>query len=593
MHSGVSLRQWAIGVGLVAATLALYAWRVQDAPIYISPDEAIISVDAYSVASTGYDVHGRFLPLYFQIQLPGEDRTGWFTPAIFYWSALFLKVFPLSERAIRLPTVCVGAADVVLMYFIGLKLFRRTSSAVVASVLLAVTPAHFILSRYALDYLYPLPFTLGWLLCLLLFLETERTTLLFAASALLGIGFFSYIAAVAMMPLYFLFTCFMVWPARTRLRLWAVAVAGFALPLAVLIPWLIRHPTAVTDTIARYNLYDTKQLNALQGARAFLSYPNLDRLASLYWSFFSPSFLFFSGDRQMMFSTRIVGVFLFPIALLLPLGIGRVLGAARRRATLLVLAGFVTAPVAALLGAEDGVIIRAVELLPFTALLSAFGVEYLWSARIVDRPRAFLLTAGGAALVVTVMYAGWMAATEGRVGGSTFGLLLVAVGLLALGALSNRLPTGRLVVGCVLLLVTVQFCYFAADYFTDYRSRSSFWLGGNLRGALEELIDREQRDHTPRIYFSKLASTGGVLDIRNRWMGTYWKFYLIKRHREDLLERSGPFDPQNVRAVSSGSLVLANVGDAPTDALVRAGELKRVSLIPEVNGPPFFTILQR
>src|SRR5882762_8510494 len=214
-------------LAIAAATSALYAWRLQDAPIYLSPDEAIISVDAYSLASTGRDVHGRFLPLYFQIQLPGETRMGWFTPAIFYLSALFLKVLPLSEATIRLPTVLVGVADVVLMYLIGRRLFQRESSAIVASVLLALTPAHFILSRYALDYLYPLPFVLGWLLCLLTFLETKRPALLFAGTALLGIGFFSYIAAVVMMPLYFLFTCVAVWHRPQRWRLLAVAGAGF------------------------------------------------------------------------------------------------------------------------------------------------------------------------------------------------------------------------------------------------------------------------------------------------------------------------------------------------------------------------------
>src|SRR4029453_8439190 len=111
-------------LAIAGATSILYAWRLSEAPIYLSPDEAIISVDAYTLASTGRDVHGRFLPLYFQIQLPGETRMGWFTPAIFYLMALFLKVLPLSEATVRIPTVFVGVTDVVLMYFIGRRLFQ-------------------------------------------------------------------------------------------------------------------------------------------------------------------------------------------------------------------------------------------------------------------------------------------------------------------------------------------------------------------------------------------------------------------------------------------------------------------------------------
>jgi 4-amino-4-deoxy-L-arabinose transferase-like glycosyltransferase len=591
MKSGASPLLMAAAIAV--ATALLYGWRLQDAPIYVSPDEAIISVDAHSLASTGYDVHGRFLPLYFQVQLPGETRMGWFTPAIFYLSALVLKVLPFSEAAIRVPTVLVAVADVVLIYFVGRRLFRRESPALLAAAMLATTPAHFILGRYALDYLYPLPFVLGWLLCLLVFLDTERIAWLVGAGFVLGLGFFSYIAAVVMMPLYLLVTCAMVSRSREPLRRCAAAALGFAVPLLMLVPWLIHHPTAVVDTIDRYALYDTKSLNALQGARAFLSYPNLERMSASYWSFFSPSFLFFSGDKQMTFSTRSVGVFLFPIAVLLVLGIRHVLTGANRPAARLVLIGFATAPAAALLGSEDGVITRAVELLPFTVLLATFGVEYLWSTPIRTAPRALLLAAGAVLLTIATAYGGWSVVSRARVGGSTVALGVLGAALLIAAALSDRVPVGRLAACCLLAWIPIQFSAFGRDYFTDYRLRSGFWLGGNLRGALEDLIEMERRDHAPRIYFSTLASTSGLMDIRNRWMGTYWQFYLIKHRRLELLDRSAPLDLARVGAMPAGSLVLANVGEVHTESLVRAGDLTQVRVVPEVSGPPFLAILKR
>src|SRR2546427_8967838 len=142
-------------LAIAVATAALYAWRLQDAPIYLSPDEAIISVDAYSIASTGRDVHGRFLPLFFQIQLPGETRMGWFTPAIFYLSALFLKVLPLSEATIRLPAVLVGVGDGGLMDFIGRRVFKPETCGVVASPPPAPHAAHFLLRPLPVEVLYP------------------------------------------------------------------------------------------------------------------------------------------------------------------------------------------------------------------------------------------------------------------------------------------------------------------------------------------------------------------------------------------------------------------------------------------------------
>jgi 4-amino-4-deoxy-L-arabinose transferase-like glycosyltransferase len=580
--------------GLAAAALILYVARLESAPIYASPDEVIIAVDAHSLATTGRDVYGRFMPLYFQIQMPGETRMGWFFPAIFYVSALFLKILPVSEWTIRLSTVCVGTIDVVLMYFIGRRLFKEERLAVAASLLLAVTPGHFILSRYALDYVYPLPFVLAWLLCLLVFMADERPILLYAAAGLLGLGFFSYIGSVVMMPMYFAITCAVALQKRHGFRLCVIAAVAFALPLLLLlVPWLVRHPTAFTDTVQRYELYDTQRLNALQGMRAFFSYTNLDRLASLYWSFYNPSFLFFSGDRLMTFSTRSIGVFALPMAVLLLLGLYQVCVRLRSFPGFVVLAGFVTAPVAALLGGEDAVIIRAVELLPFTVLLATFGLEYLLSQHISNRASTWLLPTGTAALVAAVLYGTWMLVTASRLGSSTIALGVAGAAMVGVGARASRMNLGLVAAAVLLAMVAVQFGYFAKDYFGDYRVRSSAWLGGNLRGALEALIDLDARVHPAGIYFSTLQSSGGLMDTRNRWMDAYWKFYLIKHGRQELLNRSGQFNQTDLSKIASGSLVLANVGDLTTESLVASGQLRQLRLIPEVDGPPFFAILQR
>src|SRR5262249_49104384 len=138
-------------------------------------------------------------------------------------------------------------------------------------------------------------------------------------------------------------------------------------------------------------------LNALQGLRSFFGFPNVDRLASLYWSFFNPSFLFLSGDEQMIFSTRQAGVFLLPVALLLPLGLYHVATVRRTPIDVVLVLGFVTSPLVATLVAESAAIHRAAEMLPFGVLLATFGVVHLWPAEILERPRMVLLPLGAAA----------------------------------------------------------------------------------------------------------------------------------------------------------------------------------------------------
>jgi len=587
------LRSPTAQVTLVATlALMLYAWRLGDAPVYLSPDEAIIAVDAHTLATTGADVTGQRLPLFFRIQIPGEERWGWFTPTIFYAIALVLKLLPLTEWTVRLPTACLGALDVALIFAIARRVFPHVTYAAIAAALLAFAPGHFILSRYALDYLYPLPFTLGWLLCLLVFLERRDRRWLVASTVCLGLGFYSYIAGVVLMSMYLAVTVAVLASIRQPRGAYAVAAAGFLMPLIPFAVWFARHRTAFVDTAARYNLYDTGHLNALQGVREFLGYPNLDRLSALYWSYFSPSFLFFSGDRQMPFSTRSAGVVLMPLIVLLPLGLYAI--ATRRRGipAVVVAIGFVTAPLAAVLVPEPAAIIRAVPLLAFSALLATFGVEFLWSGpALVLRSRT---VAGAGAVLVTLgtVYGVSTFASQARAGSATW--LLVGAGVAA--AAASRLPVvdARRLAACALIaLAPLQFVRFATDYFGDYRVRSSSWLSGNMRGALEELIAHADGEHDRRVYFSTLQSTAGLMDTRNRWMDAYWRFYLGKHGREDLLTRTSHFDGLDPHSLPERSLVLANIGDRRIDTMRQQGSLRQLAVIPELDGNPFFILLER
>src|SRR5262249_29704256 len=137
-------------------------------------------------------------------------------------------------------------------YFVARRLFSRASIAWLATALLALAPAHFILGRVAMDYLYPAPFVLGWLLCLAAYLESNRRAVLFAGTSLLGIAMYSYLAAVIMMPLYLLVTVAAVWHERRLNRATAAAaIGGFAWPLTLMVIWLPAHPV-FRATMDRY-----------------------------------------------------------------------------------------------------------------------------------------------------------------------------------------------------------------------------------------------------------------------------------------------------------------------------------------------------
>ena len=585
--SGRPLKSASIVLLLVASSGLLYGHRLDYAPPHLEIDEVLIGLDAHSIASTGHDLRGEFLPLYSQ-----TAAHSWYQPFVIYLTALVLKVVPLSEWTVRLPTVCIGIVNIALMYFVALQLFGSDLLAAIAAGLLALTPAHFIHSRFGMDYVYPLPFVLAWLGCLVLYDRQRRPRQLVIGASLLGVGFYSLIASIVMMPVYFGLTCFMLFRQKAPRRLYWLAAAGFFPMLVPFLVWLALHPAAYAATVEKYGLYDATQLNAVQGLRSVVGYESLGQRVSQYWNFFNPSFLFFTGSRLLMFSTTRVGVFLLPTGVFLSVGIYQVVKHRAASINLVVLLGFATAPLAALIVREENAISRALPLLPFGVLLATMGIQYLRSASI-DLPRAIYKHAGIVALGTGTAYATWTLFTQSRMTRSTLLLVVVGMGAMLLWRLADRVRLGRLATVCLFALAVTQFASFLSDYFSDYRVRSSFWLGGNIRGALEEIIDREQRERAPGVYFSPLRATGGDLDGRNPYLDAYWRFYLIKHDRADLLARTAPFESGNVQTIPSGSLVLANVGDVTTEALVAKGELRRVETIPELDHPAFFVILQR
>jgi hypothetical protein len=280
-----------------------------------------------------------------------------------------------------MPTALVFWLDVVLMYLVARHIFKSDRLALISAGLLALTPAHFIYSAIGRAPVYPVPFILVWLLCLDVFLERRQAIALAAGTAALALGISTYPGAAVMMPVYLLATCLALLQQGTRsARIYLVAVGGFILPLVPLAPWLFRHRGSYADLVTRYKIYDAHTLNPLQGLKEFLNYNGVQERISAYWDYFDPVYLFLSGGPQLGNSTRHVGVFLLPFALLLPLGLYRLIARRDAAINVIVLVGFAAGPLAAVLIDERYVVHRELSILPFAILAAVTGLQYLLSA---------------------------------------------------------------------------------------------------------------------------------------------------------------------------------------------------------------------
>jgi len=285
---------------------------------------------------------------------------------------------------VRLPTALVGVFSVLLMFLLARRLFASDAIGLAAAAMLALTPAHFINSRLVLSIIYPVPFVLGWLLCLSYFVEREDRRTLQAATFVLGIGVYSYLASVLMMPLYLLVT---LWFLRERIGgkgRWQ-AVAAFGVALIPLVLWQIAHPDRYADLLSAYRLYDSPD-----SATGLFSPSGLSQRISVFWRFFSPDYLFISGDSRLTNSTRQAGMCSFAFAVLMPLGIWQIARGRGGATGHVILVGLITAPLASVLSGRLE-INRVLFVIPFGVLTAAYGLQLLVTR---SSPRARWLATG-------------------------------------------------------------------------------------------------------------------------------------------------------------------------------------------------------
>jgi 4-amino-4-deoxy-L-arabinose transferase-like glycosyltransferase len=525
-----------IGLGTLTLLTLLYVVGLDRAPAFVGSDEAHFAGQALSIATTGRDLNGRFLPLFVEILDPlamNQSLGVWYQPMLFYFMALVLKVLPVAEWSIRLPMALVAVLNCWLTYAVGRRVFAKRGYAVLAALMLAMTPAQFIMSRQALDYLAPLPFVLGWTWCLLRFFESGSRSSLMTGGALLGIGLYSYVASWMMMPFYLALTLLLLrrhsaTPWRSSLQL----CGAFAVPVLLAPFWLYFHPVMLSETVARYHLAGADSVPLLQRITAMVDV-DLGRRVSLYWHYFNPSFLFFAGGSHPTQSTARVGVFLLPVAVFLVFGVHRLWTERRRPQNVLLLVGLFSAPLPIVLVVPQDPeysIARLLVLLPFAALVAATGVEWL-----IQRPSR-----------------AW-----------------------------------RMMTIALLMVMPVQYAAFQWDYFSTYQLRATPRLDPlNTRDVTAYILDRDRQSPVPRVYLA---------DNDQDEKAVSWRFHLLKHGRMDLWERTRYFIPNRLDTdgVAPGSLIVFYAADPAAKTLLDQGHVTLAATIRNLAADPSALIFER
>jgi len=513
----MKVRGFHLAVALLgAAVVALYATRLGFAPIYLIHDEVNFSLQAASVAQTGRDLNGRLLPVYFS----EPEFTAGRDPMMIYATAAALQLLPLSESAVRTPAALVGVLNILLVVWLVRLLFNDARLALAAGVMLALSPGHFIHSRLALSVLFPLPFVIAWLVAMSRLGDDPSRRSLFAGGAALGLGVYGYLASMVMMPVYLGLTALML-AERRRLTQLRWSAAGFAVVLIPIVLWTLAHPERFSDLLRAYRPGEVAGESTMGDAARVLSQGTWRAKLSVWWVYFDPDYLFLSGDSSLTNSTRQAGLFPIALGIFLPIGFWRLVRS--RGFERLVLIGLVAAPLAVVL---TGVLhlhrYRGLFVLPFGVLVATYGLAAMWAS-----PKRLWRFAGTALLVT----------------------------------------------------IPLQFAGFYRDYFGPYRERTSQWYGGNLRGALVEVMR-----HPPAAGQAYVSRAIPYADI-------YWRFYSQTVPGTPAVPSLLDLESISGRTFVAGSKAVTAVDEPLAEALDRGGWRREV-IVTEPAGTPTFVVFR-
>jgi len=287
-------------------------------PIALHGDELGVGYNAYSLLSSGFDEKSRLLP----ISLRADS-----TPIFFYATLPSILFFGLSELATRLPSVLAGIITL-LIFFLFVKellhmcsikkpnIARATSTkiALIALLLLCISPWHVQISRIVHDASYGLLFQLIGTVFFLKAIRIKKTRNFVISIVFFAISAYGYHSTKLSTPLLFFALCVLFKNhlfLRRRILFGSIAFLLMIAPMAI---DFISKPLAQTR-FGGINIFirtaDTSLLNSILPLKIGIN----------YFAQLNPVYLFLDTSKNRYFNVSHIGLVYIIQILFLLLGI--------------------------------------------------------------------------------------------------------------------------------------------------------------------------------------------------------------------------------------------------------------------------------
>ncbi|MBC6477187.1 MAG: glycosyltransferase family 39 protein [Hormoscilla sp. GM7CHS1pb] len=360
----------------ILAILSLHLIKINQDPQGIYIDEASIGLNAATIAETGYDEHGKFLPLFFKAF--GEYKN----PIYIYLSALIFKLAGVSVFNLRLTSFIFFALALIAILQLIRQVFRKN---IIIQFYIVIAfgslPWFFNLSRIGFEVISQLTIiVLALVFIQRTFNETNypRWWLINPAFSgfFLGLSIYSY-STSRLLSLLMIDSLIAIYIAKNFSRKSKVISTGsillgsYSLTILPYLLFLLNNPGALANRFRQISYLFNESLSLFDKVGKFLIN---------YISYLTPHFLLFKGDPNLRHHTGYggeitIGVFVFfMIGLLFILFKRKILSDSF---VAFICINLFLSPLAAALTTDKFHSLRSLLLGLFIFVISCYGVEIL------------------------------------------------------------------------------------------------------------------------------------------------------------------------------------------------------------------------
>jgi hypothetical protein len=354
-----------LALTLTSLLLFLHLVQLDDLPAGFYIDESALAYNAWSIALTGADEYGTPCPLFFR------SFGNYHDPAMVYLLAPLLKLGGPEKWLARAPAAVLHVLAALAFALLAHEHVRNRYLALAGAAVFGLLPWGFALSRSVMAGYMPmlLGMNLGWW-ALLRSMRLGSPRL--AGLSALAWAFAMYAHSIGRPMTAVLLVCFVLSFNRGLLDRWRCFAVFCATYLVALVPMMIAvlDSPALTERFAILSVWRDSPGTIIV----------LERIAIRYAEYFSPEYLFITGDGNLRHHTRLRGeLYLFLIPFLLAGLYQTVRAFARSPESRLLLLALLTYPVAAALTISHMHSTRSLNGAPVWCLLAVVGLSFLWS----------------------------------------------------------------------------------------------------------------------------------------------------------------------------------------------------------------------